>query len=221
MAPFAPRIVHEAAQRIVDAGGVEQRQRAGLAFAVLPLAVGDLVADRGQLRRREVAGELGGGHRPAGQRIGALQHVGVGDLLVADRDLDLGAVLGEEGGELLDQIAAKRARVRDGGLVDAGTLQPAESPPVARQRAVGIAMDDTQLWIAKGCPRRWRRRLMVAQIPVERGNERGAGVGIELLQAIHGGFGGSNRSGGALRHVRGGPYLRGWPASRSTLVDKR
>ena len=43
VAPVAARVVHEAAQRVVDAHGIEERERARLAFGDIPLAVGHLV----------------------------------------------------------------------------------------------------------------------------------------------------------------------------------
>ena len=95
VAPIAARVVHEAAQRVVDAGGVEQRQRAWLALAMLPLPIRDLVAHGGELRRRKMAGEIGRGDAGARNLVGALEHIGVGDLLVADGDLNAGAILGD------------------------------------------------------------------------------------------------------------------------------
>ena len=47
--PVAAGVVHEAAQRVVDAGGIEQRQRQSAAVVEIDEAVGDLVADGGEI----------------------------------------------------------------------------------------------------------------------------------------------------------------------------
>ena len=88
MPPVAARVVHEALQRIVDAHRVEQRERARLALAEVPGAVGDLVAHGGELRRREVPGEVGHVHGRAGQLLGAVEHVRIGNALAARLHLD-------------------------------------------------------------------------------------------------------------------------------------
>ena len=56
--------------------------------------------------------------------------------------------------ELLEQVAAEGARMRDRRLVDAEPLQAPEGAPVRWHGPVEVAMHNTQQRIAKRCARR-------------------------------------------------------------------
>ena len=100
----------EPAQRIIDPRRVEQRERPLDAGADVERAVGDLVADHGERGRGEIARELGGGGAAAAEFVAALEHVGVGDLLRADADLDRRAEFLDQRLELFEQIARGNPR---------------------------------------------------------------------------------------------------------------
>ena len=100
-------------------------------------AVRDLVADRGERGDREKPRELGGVGAAARQLVAALDHVGVGDLLRADADLDRRAVFADQRLELLEQIAAKLRRLGDGGRVDASLAEFGEGARARQRRAAG------------------------------------------------------------------------------------
>ena len=183
VAPVAARIVHEPAQRVVDAHRIEQGERTRLSLRHLPLAVHHLVADEGEQRGGKMARKLAGGYPGPADVVDALQHVRVGDLLAADLDCDLGVVLGDQGLELLEQVPAEVVRVRDRRRIDARPLELGERTPRARRRS-HLAADDAQQRIAESSAILGRRRLAGRQIAVERARQRRAGAGIDRLQAI-------------------------------------
>jgi hypothetical protein len=213
VAPVAAGVVHEAMQGKIDAHGVEQRQRPRSALRHRPLAVRDLVADEPQERRREITGQLDRGHAPLGDLLDALQHEGIGNLLVAQPDLDLGAVLLHQRYELLEQIAAEVPRMRHRRFVDAGLLEFGERAAGAGGGADLVA-DHAQQRIAEGGALLERRGRAGCEIKVERAGERRAGLGINRLETI------DRRLGHELPLVilRRHPRLPGWkcPHDHST-----
>ena len=76
-----------------------------------------------------MARQLAGGHATLGDVLHALDHVGVGNLLAAQIDADLGVVLGNQRLELFQQVAAEVPGMRDRGGVDARPLEFRISPP--------------------------------------------------------------------------------------------
>ena len=153
--------MHEAAERIIDARRVEQGERP--LGAEVELAVRGLVADRGQRRHGKEARELGGvGAAAARQFVAAFDHVGVGNLLRADADLDRGAVFRDERLELLEQIGAKVRRLGDRRRVDAGLAELGEGARARERRAVG-RIGQAQFGIAEQGARRRRGRLAILE----------------------------------------------------------
>ena len=141
-------IVAQPRQAEIDARRVEQRQRPlGLA-AIIPGAVGDLVADMDELGRREGAGELGGAAFLELQVLAAVEHVGIGYLAPRPSDRDLDLIVADEIAELLAQIFPEHARPGDAGRVAAGMVQPAEG---ARREFLGqhLHMVDAKLGIGE------------------------------------------------------------------------
>ena len=136
VAPVGAGVVHQAAQRVIDAHGVEQRERALGVGRLSNSAVGDLVADHREQRRREIAGEVGGGGAAAPEVVAGLEHVGIGDLLGADADLDLGAVIRRPAAAAAQQIGAEIGGLGHRGGIDAGRGNLAKARGIDRRRAV-------------------------------------------------------------------------------------
>ncbi len=97
----------EALQRIVDADRIEEGQGLRLAGAMVPFAIGDLVADMGELRGGEVQRQFGGGDAVAAEVVARFDDIGVGDFLGGALDLDRRLVVAHEVAELLDEVAAE------------------------------------------------------------------------------------------------------------------
>ena len=171
----------EAAQRIIDARRVEQRQRP--LGAEVELAVGDLVADRRQRGDGKEAREFGGVGAAARQFVAAFEHVRVGDLLRADADLDRGAVFADQRLELLEQIGAKLLRLRHRRRVDAGLAEFREGARVRRRRAVG-RVGQAQFGIAEQRARRGRRRHAVLEEALDRAAQRLRRLIVEARETV-------------------------------------
>ena len=138
--------MHEAAERIIDAGRVEQGERP--LGAEVELAVRGLIANRGQRRHGKEPCELGGVGAAARQLVAAFDHVRVGNLLRADADLDRGPVLRHERLKLLKQIGAKVRRLGNRRRVEAGLAELGERARARGRRAVG-RIGQTQFGIAE------------------------------------------------------------------------
>ena len=98
----------------------------GSSGALIPHAVGDLVAEVDQLVRREEARQLGGAD-VADLNAAILDHIGVGDFArrAADRDGDV--IIAREMLELVDEIVAEQLGPGDAGRVGPGLVEPGES----------------------------------------------------------------------------------------------
>ena len=186
VAPVAPRVVHQPLQRIVDAHRIEQSERARLALAEIPGAVGDLVAHRGELRCGEVPGEIGHVHRRARQLLGAVEHIGVGNALAARLHLDPGAELGGERLELLGEVGAELVRMGNGRLIGAEPLQPPEGSPVGGQRTGCVVVDHPQQRVAERGQGLLRRPLARLEVAAEGDDKPGTGGRIVPLQLVQG-----------------------------------
>ena len=163
--PVGAGIVHEPAQRIIDARRVEQGERP--LGAEVELAVRGLVADRGERRHGKETRELRRVGAAARQLIAAFDHIRVGNLLRADADLDRGAVFRDQRLELLEQIGAKFRRLRDRRRVDAGFAELGEGARAREGRAIG-RIDQAQFRIAEQGAGRSRRRLAVLEKALDR-----------------------------------------------------
>ena len=135
-------VVPQPRQREVGAQPVEVRQGKGLGLGEHH-AVGDLVADVGQVGGREVAGDV---RRLAGvERHGRpVHHIGEGDLLGGGVHADSRAIVLHQQLQLLDQIGAVQVRPGDRGLVDAGAGQAGIGPALGRRRGVALPFDAQQ-----------------------------------------------------------------------------
>ena len=110
LAPVGARVVLEPLQRVVDADGVEEGQRQGLARPMVPLAVGDLVAHLREARHRKVNGQFGGRDAVAPEVVALFEHVRVGDFLFGPRDFDAGAIVADQVAQLLDPDSVGNGR---------------------------------------------------------------------------------------------------------------
>ena len=150
-APVGSRVVQQAAQRVVDPKRVEQGERPRFPGFEHPGAVGDLVADIGQHRRREIARQLGDREIAVDEFVAGFGDERIRDLLVADADIEGGAELLAERPQLLEQVLAEERRLRDGRRVKAGRLEL--RPGAAREaQGAGRLPVDAQLGIAEGAP---------------------------------------------------------------------
>ncbi len=147
-APVGAGVMHQPAQGIIDARGVEQSDRALEAGTNVERAVGDFVADDRERGHGKEAREFGRRRAAAPQFVAAFEDIGVRDFLHADADLDLGAEFGDQRLELLEQIGAKILGLRHGRRIDAGFGEFGEGARVRRRHALGL-IGHAQLRIAK------------------------------------------------------------------------
>ncbi len=136
-----PRIMLEPRQREIDARTLEQRQRPRRVLGKGEQPVGDLVADVGQPHAREDAREFGRLHAVERQFVGAVEHVGIGDLLSRPADRDAHPVVAHQQAQLVLEIAAEQARAGDAGRIAARLVEPREGAREARDRALGLVID--------------------------------------------------------------------------------
>jgi hypothetical protein len=163
-------VVLQAGQREVGAQAVEQGQRPVLLHGRVPDPVGDLVADEGQVRGREEAGDVLAADVGLVQVDAGVQHVGIGDLLAGPVDLDLHLEVVHQQGQLLDQIVAELIGLGDRGGVDAGPADPGVRARQLGRQGLGI-VDQPQLGIGE---RAVEPRLRVGPGPMfEIGAKRG------------------------------------------------
>src|SRR4051812_43234603 len=78
VAPIGPRVMDDAAERVVHPDRIEQGERTRLAGREGPHAVRHFVTHLGQLRHREVPRQFGGSDVAAYEFLALLQGVGVG-----------------------------------------------------------------------------------------------------------------------------------------------
>jgi len=97
--------------------------RQGEVAAHVEQAIGDLVADVGQVRGREPARQ-GRRHRPVQRHLKPVGHIGEGDFLVRNPDLEGRAVFLFQQTQLFGQIGAEQVRPGDGGRIDPLFGQP-------------------------------------------------------------------------------------------------
>ncbi len=200
VAPVAAGVVHDAAQRIVDSDGVEQREGTRGARRVVPEAVRDLVADEGEARHGKMTGEVRGCDVGLVQLFGALEHVGVGNFLIALLHLEGDGIVLLQGVQLLEQVVAECMRVRDGRLVDAFAMQPAEGAPVHGLGSGAAAVDDAQEGVAELAALGGGGGMTGFEKAVERGDEGFGCAGVEALETLDGGLGGLHGLRRSLRH---------------------
>ena len=146
--PVGAGIVNEPAQREIDPHGVEQGERPHRALAALPRAVDHLVADIGQHGRREMARQVGDREIAMHELVAFLGDEGIGDLLRARPDLDLGAEFIGQRAQLLEQVLAKERGLRHRRRIKAGRLELRPGAPGEMHRAGRLPVD-AQLGIAE------------------------------------------------------------------------
>jgi hypothetical protein len=153
----------------IDAGPVEKGERPVRVAAVIPGAVRDLVADIGELGRREPAAEVGGVGAVEPEVVGAVEDIGVRDLARRRTDRNLDLVVADQIFELLGQIFAEMARPGDADRVAAGLVQSAEGPRREGGRLVE-AVVDPELGIGEQAaqPRLGVRPLTAKQVARQR-----------------------------------------------------
>ena len=177
------------AQRVIDPHRVEQRQRQRRPLRRLPQPVGHLVADRGEDRRREVAGQFAGRDLALEQLVAAVEHVGVGDFLRARPHRQHGAELLHQRAQLLEQVGAEGARLGDGGGVDAGGGQLGPGAAGERRRPARLP-GQPQLGIAEPRALGAVGRGAVGDEAGEGGPQRRHRIGMQRLQPVDRLFGG-------------------------------
>jgi hypothetical protein len=159
--------VHEPPQRIIDPRGVEQRQWTLGAGIDVEHPVGDLVAHHRERRRRKMAPDLGCGDAATSEFVAGLEHIGVSDFLSAQSDFHLGAELGRERLELLQEISSEILRMRHRRRIDAGRRKLGEGAR-ARGRSAFGAVCHAQTRIAKHRAHLGRGRDAVVEEAIER-----------------------------------------------------
>ena len=127
VAPVRPGIMDKAPERIIDAHGVEQRQRTRGPGFKFPEPVSDFVADFRQKRDREMPRKFC--RADAGQLIALLENIGVGNVLPAWTDVELGSEFLRQRAQLFQQIGPERRGLRDGGRVATRCREFRESAP--------------------------------------------------------------------------------------------
>ena len=182
-APVRARVVNQAAQREIDADGVEQGERPRPALLERPGAVDDLVADIGEHRRREMARELGDGELAVNEFVAFLGDEGIRDLLLAAADIDPGAELLGQRAQLFEEILAKERGLRHGRRIEAGRL---ELRPGAAGEAHGAGRlpVDAKLGIAKRASLLRRRNGSRFGVARQSLAQRATGRGMKMLQAV-------------------------------------
>ncbi|VVN05878.1 hypothetical protein PS623_03531 [Pseudomonas fluorescens] len=191
MAPVATGVVHQAAQREVHAGGVEQRQRQIVGIAPVPQAIGDIVGGSRQVGAGEHPRQGGGGDAGAGQFIALLDHVRVGDVLLADADFHGHRVVVHKGPQLVEQVAAEGFRLGHGDAVGASDLDLAIGTGGGRDFAVAV-VGQAQGWVAVQGALFGVRFGAVLEVTLEGLTEGTGGLFMQGRQTVDGLFGGIN-----------------------------
>ena len=93
-------------------------------------------------------GEFRRGMGAAAELVAPFEHVRIGDLLVADADLDGRAVIAHQVVQLLEQIGPIEGRLGDGRRIDPGPLELGIGPLLDRRQG-GRAIIETQFRIAE------------------------------------------------------------------------
>ena len=152
---------------------------------MLPGAVGDLVADMGELGRREPHGEIGRLGAVEPQIVGAVEDIGIGDFprRAADRDLDV--IILDQIAQLLGEIFAEQIGVGDAGRVAARLVEPA----ISARRKIGRAAPgiiDAQLGIGEAALGAGLgvRALAVLEIMGESGAQARDRFVVHLAEAV-------------------------------------
>ncbi|MCY1407675.1 hypothetical protein D9M71_229820 [compost metagenome] len=189
VAPVAAGVVHQAAQGEIHPRGVEQRQRHGVGVLPLVQAVGDAVGGGGQVGAGEHPRQLGGGHAGTGQFVALLDHVGIGDVLLAGADLHPHGEVLHQRPQLLQQVFAEGRRLGDGHAVVARHLHLGEGAG-GRGHLALAEVGQTQQRIAeqRALPGIGRRALL--QVALERLAQGTGGSLMQCGQLIDGLFGG-------------------------------
>ncbi|MNX41943.1 hypothetical protein D3C86_723570 [compost metagenome] len=181
-------VVAQAGQREVGAQTVELGQREVLARR--EQAVGDLVADMGQVRGREPARD-GRRHGAVQRHAGTVQHIGEGDFLIRRFDRDRGAVFGRQQGQLFQQIVAVQVGAGDGGGVDAGARQAGEGPRLEVLRTVAEPADgQSRIGEQAGGPGFGIGALAGLEEALHCGSQIGDGLIVEGFEAVQRRLGG-------------------------------
>ena len=131
-------VVLQPRQREVGPEAVEVRQ--GEVPAHLEQTVGDLVADMGQVRGGEPA-RKGGRHRPVQRDLQPVGHIGEGDFLTRDADLEGRIILLFQQAQLFGQIGTEQVRPGDGGRVAALARQPGIGARLQVLGAISVPAD--------------------------------------------------------------------------------
>ena len=158
MRQSGPGIVLQALQRVIDPHGIKQRQRKGVARAVLPQAIRHLVTHMGQFRGGKMQGQFGRRHIVAAQVVALFEDVRVGDFLLRPLDGDRRAIILHQKAQLLHQVAPEVIGVGDGGGVGAGPLELRIGPRNTGLDA-GRAVFHAKFRVAEALPLllRWRQ----------------------------------------------------------------
>ncbi len=176
--------MNEAAQRIIDAQRIEQRERQLPSWCGGPGTVGDLIADCRKQGARKVVGEFLGGNAAVTQLVALVENVGVGDFLTAHGNGNFGPVVGDEVAQLLGQVVAEGGWLRDGRGVDAGALELCIGAGDRWLWSIG-SVGDAKLGIAEAGAHFRRRRRARLHEPLERRLQAAGGLVVEHDQLFH------------------------------------
>ena len=112
-------IVLQPGQREVDAQAIEKGQRPVFFRIHDPQTVGQLIANMGQVRGREPTAKIGRDRAIERQSFCPIEHIGIGNLLLRQADLERDVEILLEQGQLLNQIVAEQGGLGDGRRIDA------------------------------------------------------------------------------------------------------
>ena len=128
-------VVPQPRQREVGPQPVEMRQ--GKVARRIKQAVGDLVADVRQVRGRKPPRQPRC-HRPVQRHVQPVGHIGEGNFLAGQPDVEGRAILPLQQAQLLGEIGAEQFRPRDGGAVGSAMGQPGVGARLQRLGAVAV-----------------------------------------------------------------------------------
>ena len=191
MAPVAAGVMHQTAQGEVHARGVEQRQWQRIGVFPVVETVGNAIGGGGQIGTWEHPRQHRRGDAGTGQFIALLDHVRIGNVLLADADFDGHGEVVHQRRQLFEQVFAKGRRVGDGDAVSARQLHLGVSAGGLRHFALAV-VGQTQFGIAKQGTLFGVGFDAVLEVTLEGGIQRSGGPLMQLGQTIHGLFGGLN-----------------------------
>ncbi len=201
MAPVAAGVMHQPAQREVHPGCIEQRKWIGIGVLPVVQAVGDIIGGGRKVRAGEDPRQLGRRHTGPRQLVALLDHIGIGNVALAHPHFHAHVEVLNQWFELVEQIAAKGRRMRDGHAVNARRLHLGISARRGRHLSMAF-VGQSQLRITKQAAFGFIRLATRSQVTLERLIQRGSGALVHPGKVIDGFFrrGNGDEGGGGSIH---------------------